>query len=349
MIRRPDTALPSPPAAAARRVRAGGAAGGGAEDGDAAATVSAQGLGAHGDLVSSVVHRQSAVGGEPARRATGRSPFAGDNGHCGHCGHARRRDNLRRWVRSSGVATGVHRRRRHEEVSRCPDDVSLAGQLLALQVLIVLGVLRRRSPRCRSPSPASRPARSESRRALAQRRERSPPTRGACSASPAADRSPTTGSRPAAEASRALSGARSVLLVRHRRHGGHVRRPRTGRARPLGFARPERGRGAGRGPAWWTPVRARSCRRRCRCSPRRRARIVGVAVVERGYPSVLERLARRGAQPADLPGHRRRPRASSARCCWPAGSSARRSGWSRRRSPGWWSTARRCCTASRRA
>ena len=149
-----------------------------------------------------------------------------------------------------------------------PRHVTLAGQLLALQLLIVLGVLAGVTAVSIAQS-GETTRRTESRRALSSAenvaanplvRQRLPV------AVPLAD----DGLPAAAEGSRALSGARSVLLVRT--DGTVVTSADPAQVgRRLAFARPDVVTGAVPGPAWWTPDLARWCRRRCRCSPRRRA------------------------------------------------------------------------------
>jgi sensor histidine kinase regulating citrate/malate metabolism len=166
-----------------------------------------------------------------------------------------------------------------------PRHVTLAGQLLALQLLIVLGVLAGVTAVSIAQS-GETTRRTESRRALSSAenvaanplvRQRLPV------AVPLAD----DGLPAAAEGSRALSGARSVLLVRTDGTVVTSADPaQVGRRLPL--ARPDVVRGRSwtglvdTGPrtvvAAQVPVFAPS-----------QGRIVGVAVVERDYPSVLQR------------------------------------------------------------
>ena len=224
-----------------------------------------------------------------------------------------------------------------------PRHVTLAGQLLALQLLIVLGVLAGVTAVSIAQS-GETDRRTESRRALssAENVAANPLVRQRL---PVADRART----PAPGGRRGLAGPlrRPVGAAGPaRRHGGHVRRPRAGR--PAAALRPTRAwRGAAPGPAWCDTGRAHGGVGAGAGVRPAQGRIVGVAVVERDYPSVLQRW--RAAVPnlvtylgiagaLGVPG----------RCCWRGGSSARPSAWSRRRSPGWWSTGRRCCTGSRR-
>jgi two-component system CitB family sensor kinase len=166
-----------------------------------------------------------------------------------------------------------------------PRHVTLAGQLLALQLLIVLGVLAGVTAVSIAQS-GETTRRTESRRALSSAenvaanplvRQRLPV------AVPLAD----DGLPAAAEGSRALSGARSVLLVRT--DGTVVTSADPSQVgRRLALARPDVVRGRSwtglvdTGPrtvvAAQVPVFAPS-----------QGRIVGVAVVERDYPSVLQR------------------------------------------------------------
>ena len=166
-----------------------------------------------------------------------------------------------------------------------PRHVTLAGQLLALQLLIVLGVLAGVTAVSIAQS-GETTRRTESRRALssAENVAANPLVRQRLPVSvPLAD----DGLPAAAEGSRALSGARSVLLVRT--DGTVVTSADPAQVgRRLAFARPDVVRGRSwtglveTGPrtvvAAQVPVFAPS-----------QGRIVGVAVVERDYPSVLQR------------------------------------------------------------
>ena len=166
-----------------------------------------------------------------------------------------------------------------------PRHVTLAGQLLALQLLIVLGVLAGVTAVSIAQS-GETTRRAESRRALnsAENVAGNPLVRERL---PVADPQNENALPATAEASRALSGARSVLLVKL--DGTVVTSADPAQVgHPFRFGRPEvaRGRswtglvdtGASTVVSAQVPVFAPA-----------QGRIVGVAVVERGYPSVLQR------------------------------------------------------------
>jgi two-component system, CitB family, sensor kinase len=166
-----------------------------------------------------------------------------------------------------------------------PRRVTLAGQLLALQLLIVLGVLAGVTAVSIAQS-GETTRRTESRRALSSAenvaanplvRQRLPV------AVPLAD----NGLPAAAEGSRALSGARSVLLVRT--DGTVITSADPAQVgRRFTFARP----GVVTGRSWTglvdTGTRTVVAAQVPVFAPSQ-GRIVGVAVVERDYPSVLQR------------------------------------------------------------
>ena len=166
-----------------------------------------------------------------------------------------------------------------------PRHVTLAGQLLALQLLIVLGVLAGVTAVSIAQS-GETTRKAESRRALnsAENVAGNPLVRERL---PVADPQNENALPATAEASRALSGARSVLLVKL--DGTVVTSADPAQVgHPFRFTRP----GVARGRSWTglvdigahtvvsaqVPVFAPA-----------QGRIVGVAVVERGYPSVLQR------------------------------------------------------------
>ena len=225
-----------------------------------------------------------------------------------------------------------------------PRHVTLAGQLLALQLLIVLGVLvgvaamsiaqSAGRPAGREPARAEQPPRTLAANPLVRERL------------PVADPRATTPSRPRPRP-RGRCPAPGPCCWSSSTARWSPRRPRPGRPPvPLG---PPRWPGAGRGPAWWTPVPAPSCPPRCRCStgagPHRRCRRRRAAATPRCWsgwrdavPNLLTYLGVASALGVvgSLLLARRVKRQT-------LGHGAAR------RSPGWSSTARRWCTASRRA
>jgi two-component system CitB family sensor kinase len=166
-----------------------------------------------------------------------------------------------------------------------PRHVTLAGQLLALQLLIVLGVLAGVTAVSIAQS-GEATRRTESRRALssAENVAANPLVRQRL---PVADPRADTGLPAAAEGSRALSGARSVLLVRL--DGTVVTSADPAQVgRRLPFARP--GVAGGRSWTGLVDVGARTVvSAQVPVFAPSQGRIVGVAVVERDYPSVLQR------------------------------------------------------------
>ena len=209
----------------------------------------------------------------------------------------------------------------------------------------------RRSAAISIAQSARRFERTEGRRALTSAENLAGQPAGPCSAlAGGACRSPTTGSRPPP-----------------RVRADPVRRPRrccwpTPTARWSSSADPAQVGTAARAsadPTWlrgrsWTGLvddrsRARVVVGQVPVFDPTQGRIVGVAVGRAGLPLGLERLAGVGAEPADLPRHRQRARARRLAAARPAGQAPDARHGAARRSPGWSSTARRCCTASRRA
>ena len=227
--------------------------------------------------------------------------------------------------------------------------MTLAGQYLLLQVLIVLVVLRRRRRHLDRPV---RPHLRAQRDAAGAERGREP-------------RRPTR--RCAQRLGRAEPGRRRPRRPRRESIAHPVRRPRRC-ASPApdgtraGLLRPDPGRAPGDarrraevpGGRVVDRRREQSAGARVVVGPgpglRRRRRVVGVAAVGRRRAVGLEPARRRGRPTCcvylGVASAARARRLAAAR---PAGSSARRSAWSPPRSPAWSSTARRCCTASRRA
>ena len=167
-----------------------------------------------------------------------------------------------------------------------PRHVTLAGQLLALQLLIVLGVLAGVTAVSIAQS-GETTRRTESRRALSSAENVAAQPAGRVSACRSRTRVRTPVSPAAAEGSRALSGARSVLLVRL--DGTVVTSADPAQVgRRLPFGRP----GVARGRSWTglVDVGARTVvSAQVPVFAPSQGRIVGVAVVERDYPSVLQR------------------------------------------------------------
>ena len=169
-----------------------------------------------------------------------------------------------------------------------PRHVTLAGQLLALQLLIVLGVLVAVVTRSRSPSPARTTPAGESPARAERRREPRRATRRSVSACRSRTREHDD-ALPATAESVADAVRRPVRAAgQARRHGGHLRRPHPGR-RPVP-ARPTPG--AGPGAVWTGPVDDRCPHRRvgpgAGLRPRRRAASSVSPSSAAEYPSVLE-------------------------------------------------------------
>ena len=226
--------------------------------------------------------------------------------------------------------------------------LSLAGQLLALQVVIICVVLvgvaavtvaqstqrRRRSPRAAGRWPSRRRWPTPGRTADGDRR------RAAIAYAPGRRRE-----HRAASPARRRSSWRSRRPDRRRQRrpgrAGHARttsataRCSTGRSL-VGRARAATG---GRAAVAMAPILT---------GPERRDRSASSSVTRR-YPSVLDGLAAARPEPADLPrpGQRDRHRRLAARR--PPGEAADPRAGAGARSPAWSSTARRCCTASARA
>ena len=221
--------------------------------------------------------------------------------------------------------------------------MTLARQLLALQLLILLGVIVGVTAVSLAQS-AEAVRRTEGRRALsaAENVAATPVVRNLL---PVARPGEGSALPSAAESQRSLSGAASVVLARPNGTVVTSSDPRqVGTRMRFGDAQVPQGR------SWTGLVHSGDVTRvsaQVAVQDPQDGRVVGVAVVEREYPSTLQRL--RAAVP-NLVTYLGIAVASacSGRCCWPSGSSGRPSGWSPARSPGWWSSVRRCCTVSRK-
>ena len=251
------------------------------------------------------------------------------------------------FVPRSGAARAVLRlavfahRRQERHVTR---RLSLAGQLLALQVVIIFFVLvgvtavtvaqsTRACPRVRGAAGAG--GRGDAGQ-LARPPRAHRPTAG----------STTPGSRPRPPAANSGFGV------------GRGRRAPTASSlasadpgeldRPL---RPRRQHGAERGRlVGERDVNGRPRRGGDGAGPGRSA--AGDRRVRRGHPFLplaLDELAAAAPEPADLPGTGQRPRHRGSLLRRPPGEAADARAGAAPRSPVWWSTATRCCTASARA
>ena len=247
---------------------------------------------------------------------------------------------VRRGGACAALACVRSARRQEKHVSR---RLSLAGQLLALQVVIICVVLVGVTAVTVAQS-TSAPRRS---RAAGRRPSRRPwPTRRALR--DAVDRGTLAYIRVAAETTRNNSGSASVVVARPDRKVLASADPE--RAAPaLRHRRQHRPR-AGRG---WVGERqvdgtpAAVAMAPILTGPRRDRRRL-----RRGHPAlsrVLDGLRGRGAEPAHLPGPGQRDRHRRLAAGGPAGEAADARPGAGARSPAWSSTATRCCTASARA
>ena len=224
--------------------------------------------------------------------------------------------------------------------------MTLAGQFLVLQLLIVLAVLVVVGA-IGSPSRHGMLRTHRRPRGAAARRE---PRRAASRREQIAD-----------GATRRTSALSAVGGVRRTVSGSLARGwSRTGR-HGAGLVGPDPGRRAASSSAEQTcldgalldgVLRTRGQHRRGRPGPvqdEQTGEMVGWSRRSADVPIAAGAARRRRAQPAGLPRRREPARCSGGRCCSRVGSSGRRWAWSPPRSPAWSSTARPWCTASRRA